>query len=254
MAKFKILRILFIFVLVAGLTSGLSAQPDVEARSAMQSLYKIYDSTDFITFDVRYHFYTDTVFGDFHKEEMSGTYTMSGRNAKFSMNEVEYLQNDSFFVAVYNKEKMIMVGNSRMANAGSYMPMREAIDSVLNAYSAHYNITVQNNESNPEGYIQFSRADTIATFDKFLIQFDTQHKYLTGITYVFDEISEIGEDTDSTATRQITHKRILTIDFLNYRFDNFEEDHYNENKYFWNDEGELKPTMKYTGYKIYNSR
>lgn len=233
------------------------AQPVAQAKAAMESLYKLYDSTDFITFDVRYNFFTDTAYGDFKSEAMAATYTMSGRKAKFSMDNIEYMQNDSFFITVYNKEKIIVVANSRMQNAGGYMPMRAIIDSVLNAYADHYLIAVTNDINNPDGSITFERADSLAMYDKFIIRFDTQQKYLTGLTYTFME--ETAPETDDSSAagavdRMIMHRRTLRIDFLNYRFDNIDPEIYNENRYIWEDEGELKPVSKYEGYKVYNSR
>lgn len=230
------------------------AQPAQQAKAAMQSLYKLYDSTAFITFDVRYNYLTDTVYGDFKNEQMAATYTMSGRKAKFSMGEIEYMQNDSFFITVYNKEKIIIVADSRLQNAGGYMPMRGAIDSVLSSYGSHYLINVQNNVADPAGFISFERADSLAMFDKFVINFDTQQKYLTGLTYTFMEESTPDADNAAAALASIMHRRTLKIDFFNYRFDNIDPEIYNENRYIWNDDGEIKPVAKYEGYKVYNSR
>lgn len=222
------------------------------ARTAMQNLYVLYDSTPYITFDVNYTYSTDTVYNEFTRDMIAGTYTMNGQRAKFTLGDVEYMQNDSLFITTYHKDKIIVVTRARQAIAGQYMPLRSSIDSLLNAYNAHYSITVQDNEGDTSGYVKFTKADSLATFDQFNIYFNKDRHCINTVEYVFYEQDDVN-DSLSKMTFPPRRKK-LQIDFLNYRFDNFSESVYDTNNYVWNDEGELKPVAKLEGYKVYDAR
>ena len=224
------------------------------AQTAMQSLYKIYDSLPFITFDVKYTYSSDTLYNDFAHDEMTGTYTMNGKKAKFTMGDIEYMQNDSFFIAAFHKDKMIIVSNARQSNAGGYMPLRGAIDSLLNAYATHYTITVLNNTGDSIGYIRFVRSDSIAQFNNFTINFSKKRNCITNLTYDYSEQPVL---PDSLMARPVMNKarhRTLKIDFIHYRFDNFSESVYDTNNYIWFEDGIGKSVAKLEGYKVYDAR
>jgi hypothetical protein len=264
--------ILLLIVLAVLGTSGAKAQTAADtARSTALLFYKTYDSIPYITFDVRYTYLSDTLYSDFKYETIKGSYTMSGNKAKYSLGNIDYLQNDSFLIAVYHKDEMMVVSNPPVQNAGSYLPMRALLDSLLDAYSADYDITVDNKidtlpssaepELDTKGYILFTRkpGNTQAQFNRYLLEYDIENNVITKVEYEFVEpgaslTTDDEPDAGQRLLKNSDRKKILRIEFSNYRFDNFSDSVYSENNLIWEEDGEYKPIAQYKYYKIYNAR
>lgn len=241
----------FLTIVILGcvISSTVDAQTPLQI---MAQIYQKYDSVGFITFDIKYVYSTDTLYGDFHNEVLAGSYTIAGKKAKYNIGDIEFMQNDSFFIAVYNKDKFILVTDPRTNNTGSELPLRQLMDSLLQAYSRHYTITTA--ADTVTGTISFIRADSLAQFSKFLISYDLNTNFLTSIQYGFEEQQVLNpDDTLTMHSVSLRHKN-LTVAFSNYRVDNFSQDSYSENNYIWFEEGECKAIDKYKDYKVYNSR
>jgi hypothetical protein len=222
-------------------------------QQIMAGIYKAYDSMPYLTFDVKYIYGTDTVNGDFTHDVLAGTYTMAGKKAKYNLGDIEFVQNDSFFLSIYNKEKFIIVADPPNKNAGTGLPMRAQIDSLVKNYSTFYTITTSKTaetaEAEETGKINFAKADEAAQFENFTITYYADRNFLQKVEYNFKEMVQ----ADETAAPQLRNKT-LSIEFANYRFDNFAEDMYDENKYIFFEEGMCKPVKKYTDYRIFYSR
>lgn len=253
------------------LHTAVTAQTAVDtARNAAIQFFKTYDSIPYITFDVKYTYFTDTAYSDFTHETMKGSYTMSGAKAKYSLGDVDYLQNDSFLVAVYHKDQMMVVSNPA-PNAGGSLPMRGVLDSLLNASATDYDFSVDvtidtipssvEDIINTTGYIRLTRkaGNTTAQFDKYELQFDIEKNTILKVEYVFTEpgqnLTSVDEpDPGLLLLKNTARKKTLRIDFANYRFDNFSDNVYSENNLIWEEDGEYKPVEQYKYYKVYNAR
>ena len=108
---------IILIMLFALCVNSLKAQttPD-SARNTAPNFFRTYDSIPYLTFDVRYTLYSDTAYSDFSYETIKGTYTLNGRRGRYSLGDVEYLQNDSFLVAVYHKDEQIIIHRSKTAD------------------------------------------------------------------------------------------------------------------------------------------
>jgi hypothetical protein len=221
-------------------------------QEIMAQIYKKYDSLNFITFDVKYVYSTDTLNGDFNKEVLNGSYTMAGKRAKYRIGDIEFMQNDSFFISVYTKDKFILVADPHTNNTGSELPMRPLMDSLIKSYGKHY--TIHTKADTVLGTMTFERADSLAQFDKFLISYDVKSHFLNAIQYDFRESQVINPDDTTNQPQIALRKKSLTVEISNYRIDNFSNDTYNENNYIWFEDGECKPVDRYRDFKIYYSR
>ncbi len=229
--------------------------PGITVSQIMQTIYQNYDSIRYLSFDVKFSYSSDTLLGRFESEEMDGTYTMAGKKAKYRLGDIDFMQNDSFFIAVYNRDKLIFVDEPKMNNTGSQLPMRQQMDSLLSAYSEHY--TISNfNQGTDTGVIQLLRADSLAQFDRFSITYDNRNKILYKVFYEYPEmfLDTVGLSTSSTYDPNMIQKKRLTIQFLNYRFDNYDDEAYNENNYIWFENGVCRPVARYNDFKIYYSK
>jgi hypothetical protein len=243
-------KVLVAFILCCSLCSH-EVKAQSSAQEVMTQIYKKYDSLSYITFDVKYIYGTDTLYGDFKHEELGGSYTMAGKKAKYNIGDIEFMQNDSFLISVYNKDKFIIVSDPRYNNTGNELPMRPMMDSMIQAYGQHYNIVTDTTVGN----ISFEKVDSFAQYKKFFISYETSTKFLKTIQYVFEENQLMNpDDTTGSPPKYSMRQKSLKIEFSNYRLDNFSADLYNENKYVWFEDGECKPINKYKGFKVYYSK
>lgn len=252
--KLKIIATVAIMMIVKGTAADAQVSPAI--TQTLQSIYKNYDSVKYLSFDVKFDYGSDTLLGKFDAEQMDGTYTLAGNKAKYRLGDIDFIQNDSFFIAVYNKDKLIMVDEPKAINMGSQLPMRQQIDSLLTAYSSHYNITSYNLTADT-GVIQLVGIDSLAQFTLFSLQYDNNTYMLYKVLYNYREPAALDTDVlasyqSSTGTTDIPmQKKRFTIRFLNYRYANFEDAAYDENNYFWFENGVCKPAAKYEDFKIY---
>ncbi len=228
-----------------------------DASTLMASIYKSYDSLNYLSFNIKYTYTSDTVNGDFTHDVLEGAYTLAGKKAKFNLGDIEFMQNDSFFITVYNDDKYILVADPHNQNTGGDLPMRQTIDSLISAAQQHYNYTYSF-ASSPDsslvlGQLSFDKTDNLAQFEKFRITYDTAQKVLQSIDYVFLEPSA-PLDTLINAPLPAPRVKRLKIEFSKYRFDNFSENIYDENQYIFFEDNECKPVSKYKDYKIFYSR
>jgi hypothetical protein len=251
--------LLLISILIGSIQQAYAQGTPPAVMQTLQSIYKNYDSVKYLSFDVKFDYGSDTLLGKFDAEQMDGTYTMAGNKAKYRLGDVDFMQNDSFFIAVYHKDKLIMVDEPKALNIGSQLPMRQQLDSLLNAYAAHYTFS-QYNQTADTGVIQLVRLDSLAQFDRFSISYDNRNKMLYRITYEYKEPAELDADVitaykaSSGTTTDPVQKKRFTINFLNYRFENYDDAVYDENNYIWFENGMCKPVTKFEDYRIYYSK
>ncbi|MBI3883031.1 MAG: hypothetical protein HY305_02125 [Sphingobacteriales bacterium] len=266
MIQVRWITILFICIAVNNIAL---AQTVRTPQQIIESLYKQYDSLPNVTFDVEFRYTSDTLNGNFTNEVLEGTYTMAGKRARYTIGDIEYMQNDSFFIAVYNKDKFIMVSNTILANTGKVLPAREAIDSLLYSYGNHYTITAAENDT--FGIVNFAKADSLAQFLNFAIRYRPDMNYIKEIAYDFEvpyaPVSDLSPvslaDADSSGNNTvddrsavplvIMRRNRLQIQFATHRLDNFSRDIYSENNYIYFEGEECLPVPKYRDYNIRNS-
>lgn len=258
--KVLILMMCFCTAFTAIVITAKAQESNSAVLETLQKIYKNYDNVKYLSFDVVFDYESDTLLGKFDKEQMEGSYTMAGNKAKYRLGDVDFMQNDSFFIAVYNKDKLIMVDEPKAINMGSQLPMRQQLDSLLNNYSEHYTISQFVNETKDTGVIQLIRIDSSALFDLFSITYDTRNNLLYKINYEYKEPAELSPEViesykaSNEKTDNPMQKKRFTISFLKYRYENYDDEVYDENNYIWFENGLCKPVSKYEDYKIYYAK
>ena len=218
-------------------------------QQVMARIYRSYDSIKYLSFDVKYTYTSDTLNGDFTHEVLPGTYTLAGKKAKFSLGDIEFMQNDSFFIAVYNNDKFIVVADPRNKNSGSELPMRPVMDSLVKLLD-HYTLGITN--FGDTAIVKLTKVDSVAKFNTFSLTFDTAQNIIHSIDYMFEE--SVPVDSAGYSLPPVTRKKRLKIEFSNYHFDDFSDRLYDENNYIFFEDGACKPIDKYNDFRIFYNR
>lgn len=239
----------------------ISAAPPVkgqveEAGVILQRLYKAYDSIAAFKFDVTYTYASDTLYGDYLHDVVKGSYIIDRKNAKYNLGNIYFVQNEHFFVSVYKDQKFIIMSRSR-PHGGSFLPMRQTIDSLLGAYSAQYSISLNMNVDSTEGEILFTSTDTTSAFTSFKITYDNRVALILSLDYTFKGPPQLFRLTDNNSQALIENgiitarRQDLKIHFSNYSFALLEDKAFDIEKYVWYDAGEWKPTPEYRDFRIF---
>lgn len=219
-------------------------------QQVMTKIYKAYDSINYLTFNIKYSYSSDTINGDFIDDVLEGSYTLAGKRARFNLGDIEFMQNDSFFISVYKDNKLMVVADPRNANTGSELPMRQVMDSLIST-AAHYTITNTVVAGDTVALV-YNKLDSLAEFLQFKVTYDTTDNIIQSIRYVFEETAET--DSLGYTSLPVLRKKTLLIEFSDYRFDNVADSLYDENQFIYFEDRVCKPVDKYDDFKIYYSR
>ena len=227
-----------------------------KAKQSMLNIYAAYDSLKFLSFDVDYLYDSDTLQGNFTHDKLKGSYALNGKNVVYKLGDIDFMQNDSLFIAVYNKEKFMIVSNPQQTNTGTILPMRAQIDSLFKSAAANYIVTVTETKKN--SVIEMVAKDSLQPFNKFIITYNKSNYYLLSLQYFFigktDIISDKFEDAEASKILAIPRRKSLRIQFSNYNFNTASAENFDANNYIFYDQNMCKPTAKYSEFKLYNSR
>lgn len=256
-----------ILMVVATITVSISAAQINTAQQILSDIYKSYDSLNYLTFDVSYHYNTDTLYGDFTHDVLKGTYTLNGKKAYYRLGDIDFMQNDKYLVSVYHKEKFIIVSDPQQPNAGGYLPMRAQLDSLFGIAAPHYSVGVSTSQVNVPGdsthtmaAIVFSATDSLVPISTYTIKCDLSRHWLQSLEYAFmgtPDNSNAYETLGDSLRRSIMstpRKKRLAIVFSNYRFANTNKETYDVNNYVFFEDGVCKPVTKYADYKVYYNK
>jgi len=259
----KKMRIILTILAVFFFSKGNKAvAQSTDPQKVMADIYTAYNNVTDLTFDVKYIYTSDTLNGKFLNESLNGSYRMVGNKALYELGAIQYMQNDSFLIAVYNDEKFILISNPRTQNnIGSNLPLRSLLDSVLHSYGEHYTISTTK-VSDTTSALNFIRKDSLAQFDKFSVTYYTKGRaLLSSIAYDFKEATYT-EAPDSVATQLgnraplpiIYRRKTLALNFFNYRYNKVPEKLFNESNYIRLENGKWVTADKYKDFQIYNYR
>ena len=254
----QIKKIILLSMIICCTCVSIHGQTNTVAQT-LQEIYQNYDSLKYLSFDVKFDYGSDTLLGKYDAEQMDATYTLAGKKAIYRMGDIDFMQNDSFLIAVYNRDKLIVVDEPKAINVGSQLPMRSMLDSLLLAYGNDYTMN-RYTQGSDTGVIQMDRSDSSAQFDHFRLQYDVNTKMLYSLSYEFTQQADLDTVvinswmTSNGSSVPPSQKKRLTVRFLHYRFDNYDESLYDENKYIWFENGMCKPVTKYEDYKIYYNK
>lgn len=240
-------RLMKTCILIAALIctgSFVVAQEATQVKETLKAISKVYDTMEHLRFDVRYIYTTDSV-----NTRMEGSYSIQESKAAYKLGQMECMQNDSFFIAVYTQDKFILVSKPSGKTFTRFFPVKDAIDSLVKLSAGKYSVSITKGKDEP-GKISFRAIDTLEKVSAFYIEYNDKTMLLQLIRYVYTEYG-MTEATATTDSRLAKKNKEMQIEFLNNRYELSPPELFDEKKYIRFSNGEWTPSENYNGYKVY---
>ncbi len=244
------IRKLLLFALVVT-SPAARAQEAAKIKEVLTAISRVYDTMDHFRFDVQYSFTTDSANGKRTNDQLRGTYAIRDNNAAYKLDQMECVQNDSFFVAVYKQDKFIIITKPLGRSSARFFPLKNAIDSLVKLSADKYTI-VTSGDNNASQKISFRAKDTMEKVSVFDIEYDGNTMLLQSLRYDYFDY-ERTDPTLETESATVKRKKQMLIELLHSRYEVSPPELFDEKKYIRFINGEYVPSGDYKGYKVYYS-
>ncbi len=254
----KIIKRLTVFALVLVVSTNNASSQTLEdsIRQDFVAINKTYDSAFYLTFDVDIIYHTDdTIYAgtdsaDYQYSEMQGTYTFHQQKALYKLGDMEYMQNDTFTVALYKANQFLLVGKKNQATQtpGSFVPTKALVDSLMVQMGNNYIFYRYVNDSTTQ--ITFVANDSNWVYKEINIEFESATHYLKKIDYSFKDFGYSQGDPLLPPYRSAR----MYFYFRNYRVEHVGNDVFDESKYIrFDGPNTIVPADAYKNYTIYKN-
>lgn len=209
-----------LIILCVLFTGGLaiSQPPNLDSvKAALYKVNKVFDSTAYLGFDVTIRYNSDTLYGKYEKEELTGSYIVNNRNLYYKMGNTEYAQNDSFVFTVYHDDKTMIMTRELLPSNSSLFPLKEFVDSIINWYDTAYTISIRDEDESK--VIEFTATQPGLPYQRFSIFYEAVSHYPDKIEMVLVEsLGDLGDVPDTIAydVKQKPVKKLISMQFSNY--------------------------------------
>jgi hypothetical protein len=210
----------FIGILLLAITATTAGQSNTLYDSARKELVRMnqqFDSTNFLGFDMNIRYHTDTSAGRFQQYEKTATYFLNRKHYYYKVDEMEYIQNDSFSITLDHNEKSILLAKNFNEPSGQFM-MKDFVAYSLGAYQNLYAVNIKMRDSVSQT-ITFTLTDTSVrtAYRRFSVTYDINTHYPMAMELELRDKLDI-ELPSATVTKQpdpLTQR--LSIQFSNFR-------------------------------------
>lgn len=241
---------IILFSLLNFAAMGQEANLDT-VKAELYKVNKVFDSSRYFSFDVLFKSGTDTSFGKFETTVEQGHYMLNRNNYYFKMGEEEFIQTDSFFISLYNNDRVMIATREDPMPPGERFPLRLFLDSIITLYDSAY--IIKAGETDSIRYISFVAKNDSLPYSRFSIQYLPVSYF--PVSMEFENLSELDTTAlpDSLASK-VKIKKIrnrLVMEFSNYQFPQSLEV-FNSARYFLYDRfrKQYKLTTAYKGYRL----
>jgi hypothetical protein len=227
------------------------AQDVAKIKGILTSISHNYDTSANLSFGIRFTNVTELKGEKPVSDNIEGKYAMQGKKAFYVLGNIEVMQNDSFFIAVYPDDNFLLVSKPKGNGNNQFFPFRETMDSLLRLSAERYSIEHTINKSEKKGTIVFAAKDTAEKVNEFRIEYNSSIGLITSLRYLYMEYKEAKEDYKLETPTLVLNKKILQIDFFDYNHQIVDAALLQERNYIVFEAGECKLVDKYKDYKLY---
>jgi hypothetical protein len=242
MFKSKLLiQCLFAAVLLLIAGQGLAQN---EVLSQMQRIRETYRVKPWMSFDVKYTYAAETA-PSVITDSATGAFKMNGNHYWCRIDSMEFMQNDSFTIALYKQESIMSLSlPSPLYPAVSPLANWDSLYKAAGLFTASYTT----DGSYKKMTIQFTNP---IPYKKTEIWYDSTTLLVHKMQYTIHEESVTGEYAQSSVSGPYI---IVSMLFQNYQFNVFSSSVFYTGNYFSMDgPGNYIPAAPYTSYTLYKT-
>lgn len=225
---------------------------------ALSSIDSVYRNAFYLGFDIKIAYKSDTLWAgtdsaDFVYTEMVGNYIFNGKKALYKLGDIEYLQNETYTIALYKENKTILVGKTDTNQVvTNFLPTRQVFDTMMADLDSLYECSSIVTSDDRKIITFKSNSDSLTLFKTVEIEYDTTTFLLSKVVYVmYDNDYTAPDEILSTDVRR---KISFSFNFTNYRIERVDPDVFSEMKYlFFDGPAVIKPAAPYNDFTIYKS-
>lgn len=219
-------------------------------RNLLNNIRDVYDTLNNFSVDVRYTSKIEEATAGDGVQTMEGHYTLQGNFARYTLGQVECIQNDSFFVGVYNNDRLMVVSKPQSNANTRFFPMQGAVDSLLKIPADKYDVTIMEDVSGKTGKIRFLAKEPSEKVTLFELEYYNSSRLLKSVQYQFKDYVPAPAN-DTTGVGYILKHKSLLMEFYNLSFEKSPESAFNHRQYFSFEGTEIKAADKFYGFKTY---
>lgn len=214
----RINRIIFLFLLFYNFLGGAFSQvlTETQARTELGRINKVFDSASYLGFDVDMTLSSDTVLGYSESDHELTKYVLNKGNMYFMISNIEFIQNDTISMSIYNEEKQIFIDRKSTKENSSVFPLREFTDSTLSYLFNYYNNSYTFNEG--IATLTFTTDSLNMPYKSFSVEYDSTSYILTSLSMTFSQAVEELKESDSSMVNHPILSKTLKLNFANYHF------------------------------------
>ena len=217
------------------------------ARHELYRINNVFDSARYLGFDVNFTYSSDTTYGKYEYEELTGNYILNRRSIFYQVGPVAFMQNDSFAYDIYEDEKALVMSRHAINSSGSLFPVKAFVDSILSEYAAFYTINLR--DENESRILEFIATDSTVPYYRFAVYYEPQSHYPDKyeVNYLENPEQDVNGQTDVLHPR----KKKIVLNFSNYYHPNslsvFDDSNY---VYYDRARNQYVPAEKYRLYQF----
>jgi hypothetical protein len=135
------------------------------ARDEIYKINQIFDSSEFLGFDLSITYKSDSADITKETDQMEGNYVLNNKNMYYYMGSNIYVETDSFSYNIYTDEKQMLVTKNLLQQNSDVFPLKNFIDSMMYYYSNDYNISLYSIPIDSGEYLKRIRFDKIVNMN-----------------------------------------------------------------------------------------
>lgn len=208
-------RKIIIAILVIVPSFALSQSALLTAKNDLVKINNWFDSAQYIGFDARFVYYTDTVAGKYEYMEKKAGYYLNKKHFYMSSEGLERMQNDTFSIEVDNNEKTLIITPNLNGKLSDQLMLKDFISQSLDVYDSIFTITIADIDTFTRE-TKFTTSNPLSPYAEFSIRYDTASFLPVSMHFTLTEKLPFDVKAE-TLTKTLKLKQYLAIYFSDFR-------------------------------------
>ncbi len=217
-----------------------------KAEQIFKEVRKAYNSYEYLSYKVNYFYAKEKTPTDYI-DTVTGSYKVHGKYYWGMLDSVEYMQNEKFFISVYNEDKIILLNSTSPV----WQQANNNWDSIWLKQKHKVNTIAAEQEGRLLLTFNF-HSDSV--YKRIELQYNSKTKLMEKIIYVMREPTGAAgpdeEETERADGEKLSDFIVMEVRFSQYSVAPFDTGLYNETRYVLKNDKEYVPAEKYQDYTI----